>query len=131
MSATFDQLHELHDIYVEMTGKCANYSINEAVYHDFIKKGFTCNDLRIVLAYLARENRRMRGAQYSTRLDLLMDWEYRRFDSLLSEAKAHHRNRCSPKTARESVLNSFRPVLSESVTGLPRSVKDILAELSK
>lgn len=129
-----DQLHAIHDCYVAMTGKCVKYSVHEAVYHHFTQKGFTCDDLRLVLEYLASENRRMRGAQYSTRHDKLFDWDFQHFDSLLSEAKARYRNRRPKLTGKAKVLAQYERKVNSELTPVPlvaKSVKDCLRDLLK
>lgn len=124
-------LQSLHATYCSMTGRHVTYRIHESVFADFIKKGFTEHDLRIVLAHLLSENRRMRGARYSLALDKLLDWEYRHFDSLLSEAKAKYRNHRKP-TPRDKALAAYMKPVDPELAPQPlmaRSVKDVLRKV--
>jgi|SRR6185503_4096041 len=120
----------LHQTFCQITGFEPKYAIYERSWADYVTKGFTEADLRCVLLFLIGENRR-NTFSYSLRLGKLLDFQYHHFADLLAEAQAKHRNRRSPKTARESVLNSFRPAVVEPVVGMAKSVKEILAEMSK
>jgi len=86
-------IEQLHNCYVEQTGLQVNLRVHERAWMDFIEHGYTVDDLRLVLQHLKRENRRMECCQFSVRLDRLLDFEYRHFDSMLAEARAIERNR--------------------------------------
>lgn len=111
-----------------------NPMIWEHAFSDFLSKGYTPEDLQLVLGHLLRENRRMNGAKYSLRLNTLLDWQYERFDSFLAEARAVKRNRVvrsggdvalsewrgvETKTAAERAAVPARDVLKKVLEGLP------------
>jgi len=82
---------------------------------DFLSTGYTVDDLRLVLEHLKRQNRKMSGAQFSLRLNTLLDFEYMRFDSLLSEARAVKRNRVVV-TPRDRILATRTGGVTETKT---------------
>ena len=96
-------IESIHACYCSCSGLSVNLMVHSRAIVDFLAHGFTEDDLRCVLLHLKRENARMNGAAYSLRIDRLLDFEYRRFDSLLSEARAQQRNRVV-RTPAERVL---------------------------
>lgn len=122
----------IHAVFCSATGTTPNLMIHERAYADFIAHGFTGDDLRCVLDYLRRENKRMNGAKFSMRLDRLLDFEYRHFDSILCEARARERNQKQPLTPREKVLQQLRPTVSNTETGtVAITIKDVLRKISQ
>lgn len=107
-------IEQLHSCYIQMTGMEVRLTVWERAFSDFLAHGFTCDDLQTVLGHILRENRRMQGAQFSLRLNTLLDYQYERFDSLLSEATAIQRNRIQ-RTPRQAVLEATGRV--ETKTG--------------
>lgn len=103
MNSAVNSVESVHACYCSCSGLSVNLRVHERAIVDFLAHGFTEDDLRMVLLHLKRENGRMSGASYSLRIDRLLDFEYRRFDSLLSEARAQHRNRVV-RTPAERVL---------------------------
>lgn len=120
------QISDLHSCYCEVSGLSINARVHERAFQDFLSSGFTVDDMRLVLTHLKRENKRMNGAAFSLRIDKLLDFEYRRFDSILSEAKAKNRNRVV-QTPSEQVLQEWRKLPSTAGTATTaKPVKDIL-----
>jgi hypothetical protein len=129
MNSTIIEIEKLHRAYTETTGLQCNLRVHERAFADFLAHGFTTDDLICVLKYLMRENQRMAGAKFTLRLDRLMDYEYRHFDSLLSEARAGQRNRVKPAPKAET-LKSWRGLPTQTEHGAPcRRVGDILRNL--
>lgn len=110
-------VESLHACYVSCTGLAVNLRVQERAFSHFLSVGYTEDDLRCVLCYLKRENKRMKGAAYSLRLSKLLDFEYRHFDDLLSEARAKERNRVV-RTPAQRVVAQFRGY-TETKTGPP------------
>lgn len=102
-----DTIESVHTCYCQMTGLQVNQRVHERAYADFLAAGYTVADLELVLGHIKRENRRMAGASFSLRLDRLLDFDYRHFDSILSEARALQRNRVV-RTPRQEVLQQLR-----------------------
>lgn len=125
-----DDAKLIHAAFTEESGAEPNYRVHERAYHDFIATGYTVADLRLVMQHLKSENKKMNGAKHSLRLDRLLDFDYRRFDSLLNCAKAQHRNRIKPPTPREAVLHAFRGVAPEPV-GNPHHIREVFANLKE
>lgn len=98
----------IHSAFFEESGAEPNYRVHERAYHDFISTGYTVADLRLVMQHIKSENKKMNGAKHSLRLDRLLDFDYRRFDSLLTEAKAIRRNRIPKPTEKEKTLTAWR-----------------------
>jgi len=124
-----DTPQSVHAMFCQETKTEPTYRVHERSYYDFQAYRFTAEDLKLVIRHLQRENRAMNGARYSLRVDKLLDFEYRHFDSLLSEARAKERNRHKIKTAAEKTLQQFRPVVVESPVTEPdttQTLKDIL-----
>jgi hypothetical protein len=117
-------------VFAELTGQTPRLMVHQPALLDFIAHGFTAEDMRVVLLHIQRQNRRMSGAKFSLRLDRLLDYEYRHFDGLLSEAQAQNRNRPKPPTPREQVLAQLRPqVTTDTGTGTAKSITDVMRTL--
>jgi len=112
-SGDAEALRLIHDTFTDEIGAEPNYRVHERAYYDFLAAGYTADDLRLVMQYLKLENKRMNGAKHSLRLDRLLDFDYRRFDSLLNCARAVKRNAVLPPTPREVVLHEFRRTAPE------------------
>lgn len=124
-------IEELHACYCQMTHLEIRLPVWERAFNDFLAHGFTCADLQLVLGHIQRENRRMNGARFSLRLNTLLDYQYERFDSLLSEAKAMQRNRVQ-RTPAEKVLASRTGGESVTVTAnTARPIRDVLKTMGE
>lgn len=122
-----DPIQELHDLYCSITKRSVRRVIHERVYSDFLEKGFTSDDLRVVLEYLLSENRK--GAKWSTFHDKIFDFEYRHFDSILSEARARQRNRVKVANPAQRVVEQFRNTKTVTEQAPAKSVGQLLREL--
>ena len=118
-------IESLHIAYQNVTGLEVRLPVWERSFSDFLAHGFTESDLVLVLTYLKRENKRMNGAAYSLRLDKLLDFEYRHFDGLLSEAKSKDRNRIRTTPAKR-VVAQFRGCTETHSAPAARTVGEIL-----
>lgn len=118
-------IQECHKVFCAETGTEPNMAIHQRAYADFISKGYTPDDLRLVIWFLKRENKRMNGAKFSMRLDKLLDFDYRHFDGLLCEAKPVWRN-TKPVSAKTQVLQQFRRTSEPDGGPAPRIVKDVM-----
>lgn len=108
-------VEHLHHLYQDMTHLQVHLQVWEMAWADFLAHGYNDNDLALVLTHLLAENRRMKGARFSLRLNTLLDWQYERFDSLLSEARAVKRNRVV-RSPRDQALSEFRRTPSTTQT---------------
>jgi hypothetical protein len=89
----------------------------ERAYADFLEHGYTAEDLTLVLRHMKYLNR-TRDQRFSLRQNLIFDFEYMRFDSLLQEAKATNRNKRPAPSEREKALEALRPTVDpETSTG--------------
>jgi hypothetical protein len=124
-------IESCHQCYCQMTHMEIRLPIWERAFSDFLEHGFTVEDLQMVLGYLMRENRRMNGAKFSLRLNTLLDFEYRRFDSFLSEAKAIQRNKRVTKPA-DKALDEWRGLPTKTGTdNTARTAGDVLRSAVK
>lgn len=124
---------EVHKAFCACTGTQPNYRVHERAYVDYLSYGYTAADLILVLKHLLHENRRMNGAAYSLRIDKLLDFEYRHFDAVLSEARAVSRNRRGAPTPKQVVQSQREQVIdpeqaSTMTTTTIVPVKQILKE---
>lgn len=117
------------DAYVRLTGREAKVGIYEFSLYDFVRAGFTAEDMIVVVTFLLRENKR-NHFQYSLKLGHLIN-DHMRFNDLLQEAKAKERNRNPAPTPKEKVLSQFRPVVGENLTATGAlSVGEIMKKIS-
>lgn len=127
------QLQSLHLTFCNISGYSPKYEIYEQSWHDYVRKGFTESDLRCVLLFLKRENRRLHGTcAYSLRLGKFLDFQYHHFSDILSEARAKERNHRPRPTARDRVLSLYLKEADAETKPAPllcRSVKDILKSI--
>jgi len=115
----------LHKLYCQLSGFDLRYNIDrERAWYEYIKAGFTAEDLRLVLAHLRHgviHGGRYPGCMGFTRLI----WNLDKFEEDLCEAKAIARNNPT-KTNRQSVIKVFRPQVSDA-TGATVSCKPVSA----
>jgi hypothetical protein len=125
-------IEAIHQTYEQITGLSIKLPVHERAIGDFLAHGFTQEEFALVLRHLVRENKRMNGAAYSLRIDRLIDYEYRRLDSLLSEAKALERNRPKQSPA-ENVLAQFRGTTAtrNTDTARPAASMELIQALRK
>lgn len=124
-SATLQAILDAHQ---RLTGRESKLPIYEHALFDFVRAGFTHEDMATVITFLMRENKRNQF-QYSLKLGHLIN-DHMRFNDLLQEAKARERNRRPAPTAKERVLSQFRPTTGETLTTTGAlSVKQILKKV--
>lgn len=126
----------VHAVFTQETSRQSNFAVWERAYVDFLSKGYTCDDLRLVLRFIARENRRMNGAAFSLRQNKLFDFEYMHFDALLQEARAKDRNARKAKTESEKTLaryeNAIEPEEADPrIRGAGRHVSELFRNIAQ
>ncbi len=121
----------IHAAFSEELGAEPKFRVHERAYCDFISTGYTAADVRLVIRHIKSENKKMNGAAHSLRVDRLLDFDYRRFDSLLTQAKAIHRNRIPPPTPKEATIQAFRGGTVEVSNGKPRHISEVFNEMRK
>ncbi len=121
-----NSLTALHECFCKYTGQSPKFAIHERAWADFVAKDFKLADLEIVLWFLKRQNNQMQGAKFSLRLDKLLDFEYRHFDAILSEARAVHRN-FKPATAKQTIMEAWRPTVGAPLgNGNTRHISELI-----
>lgn len=109
-------LESLHQCWCETTGQELNFKATERIWYEMSKLEFTADDLLIVLKDVLYYNRTHAGCPMKVQVHkLCSDLEI--FASLLASAKAKARNKIKPITAKEAVLESWRPTIGERVSG--------------
>ena len=87
-----------------------NIRVWERAYADFLSKGYTEEDLAVVIRHVKYVNKK-EDKKFSLRQNKFFDFEYMHFDSLLQEAQARNRNRRPAPTEKEKAIESLRPVV--------------------
>jgi hypothetical protein len=115
----------LHKLYCQLSGFDLRFNEDrERAWYEFIKEGYTADDLRLVLNRLRHE------IKHKGRYPALMGftrliWGLDVFEQELAESKAIARNN-PPKTNRQSVIKVFRPQVADA-TGPTVSCKPVSA----
>lgn len=104
-----DQIETLHALYCQLTGyyDLSLHPDRVRAWYEYLKAGYTAEDLRLVLLHLKRGERqkyRHRGSYGFSRLI----WRLDLFSEELAEARAISRNN-RPRSDREKVVGVFRP----------------------
>lgn len=124
------ELERCLSVYQSLTQLQVKPLIWESALTDFLAHGYTPDDLGLVVSHLLRENKRMKGAKFSLRLNTLLDWQYERFDSFLAEARAVQRNR--PRLdAKDVVLSQWRGVPPTRTGAEAVKVSEVLRKLKQ
>lgn len=109
MSDPETNLKALHSLYCDLTGRTLTYQFYVREWSDFAKV-FTADDLRAVLSWVERENKK-REWQYRIRTDLLrIIGDLAVFDSLKAEAELDQK----AKTAK---ARAYRPSEGDKILG--------------
>lgn len=87
----------------------------ERAYADFLARGYTAEDLMLVIRHIKYVNKK-EGKSFSLRQNLIFDFEYMRFDSLLQEAAATNRNKRPAPSEKQKALETLRPVVDAEQT---------------
>jgi hypothetical protein len=111
---TTETLASILEAYTLLSGREAKLPIYEHSLFDWVRAGFTKEDMIIVVQFIVRENRH-NTFKYSLKLGHLIN-DHQRFNDLLEEAKAKERNRRPAMTPKEKVLSQLRPVMGETMT---------------
>lgn len=128
--AGMTDIEQVLDCYVRLTGREAKLSVYEFSLFDYIRSGFTVEDMTTVIQFIIKENKR-NSFQYSLKLGHLLN-DQMRFSDLLQEAKARLRNQKQPLSPKEKVLQQLRPTVSKTETGtIAVSVKDVLKKIAQ
>ncbi len=128
MNNPSDAFQPILSEYSRLTGRNAPLSLYDASLFPFVRAGFTADDMRIVIEFIQRENKR-NHYQYGLKLGSLIN-DLQRFNDLLEEAKAKERNRRPATTPKEKVLSQLRPTVSENLTSTgAMTVKDVLRKV--
>lgn len=103
-----DQIESIHKLYWKLTGQFLRLDMGrEHSWSDYLAKGFSEYDLRLVIAHLKDGIRS--GTRYPACLkfsNLIQQLDH--FEEDLAMAKAHSRND-KPKTNREKVVEAYHP----------------------
>lgn len=124
-----DEAKLIHAAFSEEIGAEPKFKVHERAYFDFIATGYTADDVRLVIRHIKSENKKMNGAEHSLRVDRLLDFDYRRFDSLLTQAKAIRRNRIKPASEKEKTLTAWRGCEPVGGNGNGRHVSEIFKNM--
>lgn len=122
-------IETLHKLYCQLTGKSLSLHPDRVrAWYEFVKAGFTAEDLRLVLLHLKRGERhgyRHRGSYGFTRLV----WRLDVFEEELIEARAHCRN-SRPRSDRERVVEALRPAAVEEIRPVrAKPAKEVILRL--
>ena len=98
MEAPEKQLQALHEVYNALTGQTLRFRPFERHWADFVRAGYAEADLRLVLQYIDRLNRKNPNCPTSRRLNTLLD-DLARFESLRGEAESQERARAAHNRA--------------------------------
>jgi len=116
--------------YTRLTGREAPVGLYDHSLFEYVRAGFTADDMRIVVQFIMNENKR-NHFQYSLRLGVLLR-DLERFNDLLQEAKVKERNRRPKPTPKEKALSQLRPIIGENLTATgASSVQDIIKKITK
>lgn len=122
-------IEQLHTTYQDVTHIEVRLAVWERAFQDYLDHGFTCDDMKLVLNHLMRENRRMNGARFSLRLNTLLDYQYERFDAFLGEARAMERNRVRRTPAERVLATRTGGVTATATAATARPVGDVIRAL--
>lgn len=101
-------LESVYSTYCALTGMRPNFKVWERDFYGFVQAGYTPDDLRCVLVWILRENRKYDAKfRRSNSLMKLLGNEFKTFDSYLSEARATERN-LKPVLPKQQIINQFR-----------------------
>lgn len=103
----------LHAAWERASGTTLKLKVWERGIDSFIKAGFTEADVICVFKYARRENARFTSniQGFTITPFKVFDFEYRWFDSLLSQARASERNRRPKPTECERTLATYKQVV--------------------
>lgn len=128
----------LHAAWESASGTTLKLKIWERGIDHFIQAGFTEADIVCVFKYARRENARFTGSIQGFTITpfKVFDFEYRWFDSLLSQARAGERNRRPSPTPKEQVMVLRDPLLATEeadprIKGNGRHLSDVLKKLAE
>lgn len=131
-------IEALHAAWEKASGTTLKLRIWERGIADFIEAGFTCEDIQIVFRYARRENAKFTSAIQGFTITpfKVFDFEYRWFDSLLSQARASERNRRPPPTEKEKVVALRERVVEPEtadprINGTGRHLSDVLKTINQ
>lgn len=126
----------LHAAWEKASGTILKIKIWERAIASFIEAGYTEADVEICFRYAHRENAKFTSAIQGFTITpfKVFDFEYRWFDSLLSQARASERNRRPAPTPKEVVISlREKPVDLETadprINGNGRHLRDVLKNL--
>lgn len=129
-------VEQIHAAWEKASGQPIRIKVWERAFHDFAEKGFTPEDIACVFAYARRENAKFTsGIKFTITPFKVFDFEYRYFDSLLSQARASERNHRPRLTEKDKVIALRERVVEPEandprINGTGRHFKDILKALN-
>jgi hypothetical protein len=125
------QIETLHALYNQITGfnlVLAEYG-RERFWYEFLKKGFTEPDLRLVLTYIKQQIKAGKKGQGSLRFSYLIE-RPDMFEEERAFAKTALLSRKPQPTEKEKVIQVFRPQVAESTLSINcKPVRDIMPKL--
>lgn len=124
-----DQIATLHAAYCELTGfELGRDYARDYAWHEFVKRGFTLDDLKMVVFEVRKGMAGGYRFQGSLKFRNLIE-DLNRFEEDLAEARANLRNRRPPPSAKERVLEaSGRPASVR--TGTARTVETVVSNVA-
>ena len=121
-------LRAIHELYCHLTGQKLTLRFDrERLWYEFLRAGFSQDDLKTVVAYLQKEIRANRRNVGALKLSNLLQLD--RFEEDLNISKVRLR---APPSASSSVTPTTPPVLTPAqLQNLRRQAKQALANLRR
>jgi hypothetical protein len=126
--------NNLHSAWCKASGQQLHERLTERIFFEAEKMGITADDVRCVVEFLTRFNKRSDGAKFRINaFKVIGDLET--FAATLAEARAVERNRRPAPTEKEKVVEAFRPTVDpEQVStlslGAGRHVSELFRKMS-
>lgn len=119
---TVEQLWCMHNTFCLVAGVDQKYAANERIWYDVAKAGYICDDIKILVAFVKKENARQDDPDYRRRITILgLCGDLERMDADIATAKAELRNRRQP---------GIHPI-EDPIFDTVRSASDILKRLDQ
>ena len=111
-----DQIKQLHRCWCDLTGQELNLRATERLFYELLNSDFTVDDLGCVVRYVLAFNRKHLDCPMKVQFHKICG-DLEQFASVLAEARARERNRVKGPTPRAAVLQAFRPVSGQELSG--------------
>lgn len=128
------RIDSLHACWCELTEQELHKASTERLFADFARAGFTTDDLKCLLKYMMRANKKG-GGRYKIQLHKVIG-DHEVTASILAEARVIERNARKAATASEKIMAAYeRPVDPEMadkrLTGNGRHISDVFKNLQQ